>query len=55
MTHFGRIRLQLVQMGRSLSQIDMMIAACCRLGDLTLLTTDRDFEALPDIPTENWL
>ena len=23
--------------------------------NLTLLTTDQDFQALPDIPTENWL
>jgi predicted nucleic acid-binding protein len=32
----------------------MMLAALCRQRDLTLLTTDRDFEALPDISVENW-
>ena len=32
-----------------------MIAALCRQQGLTLLTADRDFEALPDIRVENWL
>lgn len=41
--------------GRVLSQVDMMLAAMCRVMKLTLLTTDRDFEALPDSRTENWL
>ena len=33
----------------------MMQAALARQMQLTLLTADRDFEALPEIPTENWL
>jgi predicted nucleic acid-binding protein len=33
----------------------MMLAALARFMDLTVLTSDRDFEALPDIRTENWL
>jgi predicted nucleic acid-binding protein len=41
--------------GRVLSQVDMMIAALARRMDLVVLTTDRDFEALPDIVTENWI
>jgi len=32
-----------------------MLAALCRQQRLILLTTDRDFEALPDIRVENWL
>jgi predicted nucleic acid-binding protein len=32
-----------------------MIAALARHMGLTLLTTDKDFEALPDIRAENWL
>ena len=32
-----------------------MLAALCRQMNLTLLTTDRDFEALPDIRVENWV
>jgi predicted nucleic acid-binding protein len=33
----------------------MMVAALCRRMNVTLLTTDRDFEALPDLRTENWV
>ncbi len=32
-----------------------MLAALARLMDLTLLTTDLDFEALPDLSSENWI
>lgn len=32
----------------------MMLAALARQMKLTLLTTDRDFEALPKVRTENW-
>jgi len=32
-----------------------MPAALARHMDLTLLTADRDFEALPDLRVENWL
>jgi predicted nucleic acid-binding protein len=32
----------------------MMLAALARQHKLTVLTTDRDFEALPDLRTENW-
>jgi predicted nucleic acid-binding protein len=30
------------------------LAAMVRYMEWTLLTSDRDFEALPDIRTENW-
>jgi len=33
----------------------MLLAALARQRSLTLLTSDRDFEAQPDIHTENWL
>jgi predicted nucleic acid-binding protein len=33
----------------------MMLAAVSRSLDTTLLTDDRDFEALPDLRIENWL
>jgi predicted nucleic acid-binding protein len=42
-------------LGRVLSQVDMMLAALARQRDFTLATADRDFEALPDLRTENWL
>jgi predicted nucleic acid-binding protein len=31
-----------------------MVAALAKQMKLTILTTDRDFEALPDIETEDW-
>jgi predicted nucleic acid-binding protein len=53
---YGAVYLELQKAGRALSQVDMILAAVCRhRSNLTLLTTDRDFEALPDIQTENWL
>ena len=51
---FGKIYLDLRRRGRALSQVDVMLASLARVMDLTLLTTDRDFEALPDIRTEDW-
>jgi predicted nucleic acid-binding protein len=54
--HYGAVYLELQKAGRALSQVDMILAAVCRhRSNLTLLTTDRDFEALTDIQTENWL
>ena len=51
---YGEIYHRLRQSGRTLSQVDMMLASLARQMRLTLLTTDRDFEALPEIRTENW-
>ena len=33
----------------------MMLAALARQMNLTILTTDQDFAALPDLKIENWL
>jgi predicted nucleic acid-binding protein len=52
---YGEIYLQLRSRGRVLSQVDMMQAALARQMGLILLTADRDFEALSEIPTEDWL
>jgi predicted nucleic acid-binding protein len=46
---------ELQKAGRALSQVDIMLAALSRHLKATLLTTDKDFEALSDLPTENWL
>ncbi len=51
---YGEIYLELREKSRILSQVDMMLAALTRQMRLTLLTTDRDFEALPKVRTENW-
>ena len=48
---FHRLR----QEGRVWSQVDMMLAALARQLGFVLLTSDRDFEALPGLSRENWL
>jgi tRNA(fMet)-specific endonuclease VapC len=52
---YGEVYQELRARGRVLSQVDIMVAALARLMDLTVLTTDLDFEALPDLRVENWL
>lgn len=52
---YGAIYIELRRLGRALSQVDMMLATLARQHKLTLLTTDRDFEALPDLRVENWI
>ena len=52
---YGELFVDLTARGRVLSHVDIVLAALARTMKLTLLTTDRDFEALPDIQTENWL
>jgi tRNA(fMet)-specific endonuclease VapC len=46
---------ELQSAGRALSQVDILLAAMARQLKTILLTTDKDFHALPDLPTENWL
>ena len=52
---YGAVYNELRRQGRVLSQVDMMLAALARQHKLTVLTTDRDFEALPDLRVENWV
>jgi predicted nucleic acid-binding protein len=52
--YFGEIDQDLRRRGRSLTQVDIMLAALCRELDLTLVTTDKDFAALPWLKTEDW-
>ena len=51
---FGDIYMELRRAGRVLSQVDIMVAALARQMKLSILTTDHDFDALPDIDTEDW-
>jgi tRNA(fMet)-specific endonuclease VapC len=51
---YGGVYADLRHAGRVLSQVDMMLAALARQHKLTILTTDRDFEALADLRVENW-
>jgi predicted nucleic acid-binding protein len=53
--HYGAVYIELRLLGRVLSQVDMILAALARQHKLTDLTTDRDFEALGDLRTENWV
>lgn len=52
---YGAIYIESRRQGRVLSQVDMMLAALARQHKLTILTTDRDFEALADLRCENWV
>ena len=52
---FAQTWLELRDKSRALSHVDITLAALARQYQATILTTDRDFEALPDIRTENWL
>jgi predicted nucleic acid-binding protein len=52
---YGGVFHELRDAGRAMSQVDMMLAAVSRVMSATILTSDRDFEALPDISAENWL
>jgi tRNA(fMet)-specific endonuclease VapC len=51
---YGAVYIELRRLGRVLSQVDMVLAALARQHKLTVLTTDRDFEALTDLRVENW-
>lgn len=53
--HYAEIYSELRGKGRVLSQVDMMVAALARRDRTTIVTTDRDFEALPDLTIENWI
>jgi tRNA(fMet)-specific endonuclease VapC len=52
---YGEIYNDLRSRGRVLSQVDMMVAALAKRMKLTVLTTDGDFEAVPDVRVENWV
>lgn len=52
---YGEIYNELRQKGGALSQVDMMLAALGRQHKLFILSSDRDFEALPDLQVENWI
>ena len=52
---FGRIKAELRRMGRPISDVDVQIAAIARLNGLTLLTSDKHFNAVPNLAAEDWL
>jgi tRNA(fMet)-specific endonuclease VapC len=52
---YGELYQDLRARGRALSRVDMIVAPLARMMDPTVLTTDLDFQALPDVRIENWI
>jgi len=51
----AEIQLTLRRRGQQIGTIDAMLAAVAIRYDLTLLTTDRDFDSVPGLQRTNWL
>lgn len=51
----AHLRVALRRQGQQLATVDALIAAIALRNDLTLLTKDSDFSAVPGIRQENWL
>ncbi|MEZ4616131.1 MAG: type II toxin-antitoxin system VapC family toxin [Caldilineaceae bacterium] len=49
------LQLSLRKIGLQLASFDALIAAVALRHKLTLLTTDKDFQAIEGLLTENWL
>jgi len=52
---YGSVRARLEREGQPIGANDLLIAAHAVSGGFTLVTDDRDFDRLPELPTENWL
>lgn len=52
---YGQLFFDLRSRGRSLSQVDLMLAALAIDLGVTLATSGRDFEAVPGLVVEDWL
>lgn len=52
--HYGVFRHAIEQAGKSLSALDMMIAAHADAVDAVLVTHDRAFRQIPDLAVEDW-
>ena len=51
---YGEVAKIVSERGRVLSPVDITLVSFAMLMNATLLTTDLDFLALPEIRTENW-
>ena len=49
------LQIALRRRGRQLATVDALIATVALRYDLILLTTDGDFDAIPDLKRANWL
>jgi tRNA(fMet)-specific endonuclease VapC len=53
---FGRLRGLLMQQGREVSRLDLMIASVALVHDLTLVTHNTaDFQHVPGLRLDDWL
>lgn len=51
---FALLRVDMARAGKSLTHLDMLIAAHARSIDATLVTSDRAFTHVPGLRVENW-
>lgn len=51
----AELQIALRKRGRQLETVDALIAALALHYELILLTTDRDFQTVPNLIQENWL
>lgn len=51
----AELQISLRQKGWQLATVDALIAAVTVRNEFTLLTTDKDFQAVPNLEIENWL
>jgi len=51
----ARLQVALRKYGRQLATVDALIAVVALRYNLTLLTTDKDFQPIPRLKQENWL
>jgi tRNA(fMet)-specific endonuclease VapC len=51
----ARLQVALRRRGRRLGTVDALIATAALRHDLTLLTTDGDFDHVPTLRLENWV
>jgi len=51
----AELQISLRRRGWQLETVDALIAALASRYNLTLLTSDKDFEAVPKLQYENWL
>ncbi len=51
----AELQIVLRRQGRQLATVDALVAVIALRYNLTLLTTDGDFEPIPNLRQENWL
>ncbi len=55
-SQFGRVRAQLLQVGISVSRVDLLIASVVLAHDLTMVTHNTaDYRNIPGLRLEDWL